>query len=492
MLGFELLTLETGQRAETHVDDRLGLTRRKAKLVGQRDLGFVAVRRRTDDRDDAVDVVDRNPQAVHDVLALFRLAEQVHRAASDDVATVREPRLHEVAQGQRARLAAIDRQVDDRVRALQRRELPQLVQHHLGVFTALQLDHEAHAVAAGVVRDVRDADDPAVLHDLDDLGDDAGVVAALLRLVRDLREDDLGAVLRLLDVVLRAYAHEAATRGVGLDDAAATHDGAAGGEVRAGHKLEQLFGLKVRPLQQRDQAAPDLAQVVGRQAGRHAHGNAVRPVAKKVREARRQHGGLHARLVVVGLEVDRLLVEIRQNLHGDAGHARLRVTHGGGRVAVDGAEVPLAVHQRVAQREVLGHAHERRVDHRLTVGVVVTGRIARHLGALPVLGPRAQVQVVHRHEDAALRRLQAVTHVRQCAAVDDRKGVRQVRLLHFALDGARGRPASGCELFGGGRDDRFVVGLSALGGLWISHGWGLRIHAGAAVWRLRGESSRWG
>ena len=54
-------------------------------------------------------------------------------------------------------------------------------------------------------------------------------------------------------------------------------------------------------------------------------------------------------LVVVGHEVDGLHVDVGEHLAGDAHHAALGVTHGRGRIAVDGAEVALAVDQRIAQ-----------------------------------------------------------------------------------------------------------------------------------------------
>ena len=85
-------------------------------------------------------------------------------------------------------------------------------------------------------------------------------------------------------------------------------------------------------------------------------------VDEQVRQLGREHRRLHARAVVVLDEVDRVLVDVGQHLGGDGRHARLGVAHGRGGVAVDGAEVALAVDQRVAQREVLGQAHERVVD----------------------------------------------------------------------------------------------------------------------------------
>ena len=55
-----------------------------------------------------------------------------------------------------------------------------------------------------------------------------------------------------------------------------------------------------------------------------------------------------------------------------AREARLGVAHGGRRVAVDGAEVALAVDERVAHGEGLREAHHRLVDGGVAVRVVLT------------------------------------------------------------------------------------------------------------------------
>ena len=93
---------------------------------------------------------------------------------------------------------------------------------------------------------------------------------------------------------------------------------------------------------------------------------------------------LLARAVVVLDEVDGLLVDVGQQLGGDRRHARLGVAHGRRRVAVDRAEVALAVDQRVAQREVLRQAHQRVVQRDVAVRVVLAHHLADDRRALAV------------------------------------------------------------------------------------------------------------
>ena len=95
-----------------------------------------------------------------------------------------------------------------------------------------------------------------------------------------------------------------------------------------------------------DDAVDHLAHVVRRDVRRHADGDARRAVDQQVGERRRQDRRLFGGLVVVGDEVDGLLVEIRHHRFGERLRTRLGVAHRRRRVAVDRAEVALAVDQR--------------------------------------------------------------------------------------------------------------------------------------------------
>ena len=125
-------------------------------------------------------------------------------------------------------------------------EAEQLVQHHIGHRIALQFDHDAHAVAVGFVAEVGNAFELLVAHQFRDLLDQAGLV----HLIGNFREDDGFAVfLVLLLMVATPRTKNGAARGlVGLADAGAAHDRAAGGEIRAGHDLHQFPGSVISGL----------------------------------------------------------------------------------------------------------------------------------------------------------------------------------------------------------------------------------------------------
>ena len=101
------------------------------------------------------------------------------------------------------------------------------------------------------------------------------------------------------------------------------------------------------------------------------------------------------------------------------------------------AEVALPVDQRVAQREVLRHAHQRVVDRRVAVRVVLAEHVADDGRALLVRAAGHEARLVHRVEDAAVHRLQPVAHVGERALHDDAHRVVEEGLAHLVLDQAR-------------------------------------------------------
>ena len=174
-----------------------------------------------------------------------------------------------------------------------------------------------------------------------------------------------------------------------------------------------------------------------RNIGRHADRDSIRPVDDQVGNARRQHRGLDRAFVVVGNKVDRVLIDVGQHLAGNARHAALGVAHGRRWVAVDGAEVALAIDHGVAHAEGLRQPHHGVVDGRVAVGMVHAHGLTDHLGALGVLLVVLQTHLMQGVENSAMHRLEAVANVGERTPDDDRHRVVEIRPLHliFNVDG---------------------------------------------------------
>ena len=104
------------------------------------------------------------------------------------------------------------------------------------------------------------------------------------------------------------------------------------------------------------------------------------------------------------------------------------------RIAGEAAEVPLALDERIARREVLRETHQRVVDRRVPVRVILPHHFADDRRGFPVGPVAAEAHLVHAVEDPALHRLEAVADVRQRARDDDAHRVIEVRLAHLVLE----------------------------------------------------------
>jgi hypothetical protein len=202
--------------------------------------------------------------------------------------------------------------------------------------------------------------------------------------------DHLAPAALLLDIDLAANDDLPAPVGEGVDDAAPPADRAAGGEVRAGDDLHQLgqviSGLSITAMIA-SQTSPTLC---GTRLVAMPTAMPTPPLTSRLGNLAGQHGRLLAGGVVVGFEVDGFELQIVEHLDRGLRQAGFGVTHGRGRVAVDRAEVALRSMSTWRMFQVLAHANQRGVDHRLTVGVVVAAGVAADLGALAEVGCAAR------------------------------------------------------------------------------------------------------
>ena len=334
-------------------------------------------------------------------------------------------------QAEFARLSGDDGEQDHAEGFLHLGVLEEIVQDELGFLAALEFHDDAHAFAGRFVAHVGDAFDFLGLHELGDALDELGLV----HLVGNLGDDDIFAFLAdFLDGGFGAHDEAAAARAIGGFNAFPARDVSAGRKIRARNELHHFLERGIGLLDQKNGGIHDFAQVVRRNVGGHADGDAAGAVDQKIRNARGENDRLFAGLIEVRDEIDGFLLQVGENVFRNFGQPRFRVPHGRRGIAVHGAEVPLAVDQGIAHVEVLGQANERGIDDRFTVRVVVAGSIAADLGAFAVAAIGGQAEVVHGHEDAPLHGLQAVAHVGKRARDDDAHRIVEVRLAHLRFD----------------------------------------------------------
>ena len=256
--------------------------------------------------------------------------------------------------------------------------------------------------------------------------------ARLLNEPGNLRDDDLiGAAPGVLLLPSRAHAERAAAGGIGLGDhRRRVDDDAAGREIRPLDVFQQRLGARVRIVDQEQRGVAELVR-------RCAAGSLVamptampcRAVGEQIGERARQHDRLGLAAVVGRAEIDRVLVDAVEQQTRHLGHPRFGVAHRGRVIAVDVAEVALAVDQRIALREILREPHQRVVDRLIAVRMVFADDVADHARRLLERLAGIEPQLPHGEQQPPVHRLEPVARVGQRPVHDGGERVGEIALF---------------------------------------------------------------
>ncbi|MBG9885180.1 hypothetical protein ABE10_00975, partial [Bacillus toyonensis] len=308
-------------------------------------------------------------------------------ASSDDLQSVPDVDREHLLEPEGAGLPADERHVVDAEGVLQRGQTVELFQHGIRVEARLDPDLDPQPVIA--VGEVGDVADPLELLRLDGVPDLLDQTFGADH-VGKLGHDDAGAArAQGLDRDLSADFQCSAARRVGVLYAIEAHQDPARGEVGSRHVLHELLGRRLGVLEQVGGCGDDLDEVVRGHVRRHADGDPGRAVHEEVGEGGGEDRGLLELPVVVGHEVDDVLVEALGESECGGSEACLGVARGGGAV-VERTEVPVSVDERDTQGPGLGEAHEGVIDGGVSVWMELSHHLSDHARALDVTAVRPQ------------------------------------------------------------------------------------------------------
>src|SRR4029077_16341793 len=124
-------------------------------------------------------------------------------------------------------------------------------------------------------------------------------------------DDDLfSAAFELLDAGLAAHLHAAAAGLEILFDSRHAADDAAGREVRPFYVFHQLLKRDFWIVDLRTDSIDHFAEIVRRNIGRHAHGNAGSAINEQIWKGSWKNCRLGARFVIIWDEIDRVLIHV--------------------------------------------------------------------------------------------------------------------------------------------------------------------------------------
>ena len=131
------------------------------------------------------------------------------------------------------------------------------------------------------------------------------------------------------------------------------------------------------------------------------------------------------------------MVNVGEHLAGDGGESCLGVSHCSGGVAVNGSEVSLTINEWMAHGEVLRQSDECVIKCAVAVWVVLTHDFTDDRGALAIRGASGEAHFAHGVENAAVNRLEAVTHIWKGTCHDHAHGVIEVARAHLVFNADR-------------------------------------------------------
>ncbi len=290
----------------------------------------------------------------------------------------------------------------------------------------LRRQHDAH-IFGRFVRDVVEERQLFVYNQLGNLLDKA----RFDDLIGNFGDNDLPAVafFRLFLVPDRAHAQRTAAGFIRLtDDGLVFGQNAARRKIRPLDEFQQVFDFAFLVLDKKVERVAKLRHVMRRDVGRHTDRDTGRAVRQQVGEIR-GHNHRFDRFAVVGrAEVDGILVDVFQKQLGDLGQARFGISHRGGVIAIDVAEVALPVHQRIAHGKILRQTHHGIINGAVAMRVIFTDDVTHNTRRFFGRRFRLQVQLIHGIEHTAMHRLQPVAHVGQRARHDGRERVGKIFL----------------------------------------------------------------
>ncbi len=197
--------------------------------------------------------------------------------------------------------------------------LVELVQDDICVGVAAQLNNDAHALAAGVVIDGRNAVYFFVTDKLGDLLDQP----CLVDHVGKFSDDDLRfSVRHRLNIRHAAHADLAAAGAVCLINTGFAENLCAGRKIGSLDDRQNLVNGCISAfihtiVNNFYDSGNHLTQIMRGDVCRHADGDTCRSVDKEVRNAGRKNGRLLLRIIKVRYKINGILAEIAHHLHGD-------------------------------------------------------------------------------------------------------------------------------------------------------------------------------
>src|SRR5258708_3059089 len=319
--------------------------------------------------------------------------------------------------------------VVDPVGGLELAMLIKLVDDDIGHSIPLQVDDDAGAFAfVGFVVDMRDAFNDLFIDQLTD----TVAKRVAVHLVGNLGDDDLFPAAGLcIDLYLATEDHPAPAEVHGGLDAFHAVDDPARREIGRLYMYHQFLDGDIPFFDIGHTTIDHFREIVRHHIGGHPDGDAAGAIHQQLGETGRQDRGFRERVIKVGLEVHRFLVDVFEHVFGLAMKAVFNIPHRRSTVPLLITKVTLAVHQQIAHTPFLGHTDHGVKDGGVPVGVIFTHHFPDDTGGFLMRFVAVIAEFVHAVEDTSMYGLHHLPDIAKDATDNDRHRIVDVGRLHL-------------------------------------------------------------
>ncbi|SUD25102.1 Uncharacterised protein [Paenibacillus macerans] len=195
IFAFDFLAFQSGQPAQSHIEDSLSLVETQTELRHQTFAGFFIGIGSANQGDNFVNMIQSDAQAFQDMRPGFGFFQVEFRAPANNFDLVLQIMTKDFLQRQKLRLVIDDRNHVDAERALHRRMFVQIVQDNVRVHIAAELDDDAHPGAVRFIAQIGDAVNSFFPYKLGDFLYQTGLIDH----IRNFFHNDPGFVVMLLN-----------------------------------------------------------------------------------------------------------------------------------------------------------------------------------------------------------------------------------------------------------------------------------------------------
>ena len=224
-----------------------------------------------------------------------------------------------------------------------------MVQYHIGIHIPPQLYTDAHTFPVRLVTEFRNAVNPLIPHQVGNFFNQPCFVHHIGQFCHN---NPAFSICHGLNICDSPHLDFSTACAVGFFDSPGSQNRSSSGKIRPFYHFQNFFQFCISiifydVINNPHNCMNDLPEIMWRDICSHSHSNAGSTIYQKIGITGRKYNRLPFCLIKVGCKVHRILIDVRQHLHGYFAETCLCIPHGRRTVPIHGPKIPMSIHERV-------------------------------------------------------------------------------------------------------------------------------------------------